>query len=146
MKKAVFSKLASSKAFYAQARELMPKIELTEVEGFVFDLMEDFFKSYQRIPTREEMLLQLSALPEAERQYIRDYREFVLAIYVPTNVEERYLMDQLIEMAAKNQLRHGITAIAKTFDTKAAKDVERDIQGLIMRSYGQRDRRVENFE
>ena len=145
MIKTVFAKLATSNKFYTQAREILPELELTSIESNVFNLIEDFFKNYKRTPTRQELLLQLSSLDEAERKFIKDYKDFVSVMFSTdtTAVQDQYLIDQTTEMAAKAGIRKRITEIAKTFDIKTSSEIITDVQELLIRTNTGRGQRVE---
>jgi KaiC/GvpD/RAD55 family RecA-like ATPase len=91
------------------------------------------------------MLLHLSNLSEAERKFIKDYKEFVNTMFKTDTaaVQEQYLIDQTTEMAAKVGLRKRITEIAKTFDIKTASEIITDVQDIIIKTNTGRGQRVE---
>ena len=142
IKRAVFNRLVSS-TFFIDARELIPLVEFTSIEHNIALLLGEFFDKYFRTPTREELLLQLSQLPEEERKFVKDYKTVVGAMYTPADVDEKYLLDQLREMATKSLIKQKITEVAKSFEIKTASEIMLDIQDLVVRSPTKQKNRIE---
>ena len=77
MNKQIFSKIVSSTSFYIEVKDTVEKSDLTRVENNLLTLISRFFGKYSRVPTREELLLFFEDLPDGEKKFISEYKEYV---------------------------------------------------------------------
>jgi archaellum biogenesis ATPase FlaH len=143
----VFSKIVGSKGFYIDSRDLLREVDLSNIESNMLGLLDEFFKKYERMPTREEMLLFLGELPDSEQKFIADYKSYINEAYKvdsALNIDDKVLLTELREQANKQRIKHEIVRIADTFDARSSKEITESLQKLLFSNQeGNRERRIE---
>lgn len=132
----IFSKIICSGAFYAKVKSLIVQAQLTNVESNIYKLITVFFEKYERMPTREELLLSFDNLPESERKYLHEYKDYINKTYQTVvevaNVDEQVLLDSLCEVIEKRGIKNKLVAIANDFDKKNTIGILDDIKDLLI--------------
>ena len=141
------AKAVASREFYVDCWELLRQLEMTNVERNTFDLLDKFFLKYERMPTREELLLFTGELPEQEQKHLPSYKEFVNVIYndnPAVQIEGKVLHDKIKEKVSKQRIKDKIVHVADTFDHKTAQEIMSELEGLVFSEQPMnQERRVE---
>ena len=130
------AKATKSLGFFVDARDILQDIELTNIEHNTVKLMSLFFDKYSRLPSREELLLFLPELPEAEDKFIPDYRKFINQVYADdvASIDEKVLLAELKERGEKERLKDRIISMADTFDARSSKEITEEMVKAIFQS------------
>jgi len=138
MNKQIFSKIVSSTPFYVEVKDTVEKSDLTRVENNLLTLISRFFGKYSRVPTREELLLFFEDLPDGEKKFISEYKEYVNEVYTAdvSTIDEKVLKEQVEEESKKKHIKDGIVKIAGSFDKNDSKIIVEDLKDLL---YGSMD-------
>jgi len=142
--KHILAKSLRYKAFYLDARDIALRTELEHKEFYAFRLLQEFFETYERMPSREEMLIKLSDLPEKENEFIKEYKGLVNELYaMPDDVGEDLLMDQLKEAAEKERIKKFLVRAADTFNDAKSSELLQSMQDIVVAGEAVKTRRVQ---
>jgi len=129
-----FKKATLSAEFYLDAKALLREIELSKIQFNTLNLVDKFFAKYERMPSREELMLFFDELPEPERKFVPDYKAFVNEMYAndtAKGIDNKVMLAELKERVSKQRIKSKMVKIADTFDVKDATGIMKELQGLM---------------
>ena len=130
------AKAVTAPGFFIDARDILQHIELTNIEHNTVKLMSSFFDKYARMPSRQELLLFLPELPEAEDKFIADYRTYINQVYADdaATIDDGELLSELKERQEKERLKGSIITMADSFDVRSSKETIDEMVKTIFQS------------
>jgi len=133
MNKQIFSKMVASTSFYIEVKDVVSQGEMTRVENNILVLVDKFFGKHSRVPTREELLLFFEDLPDGEKKFISEYKEYVNEVYSTdvSGIDSKVLKSFVEEEAKKKHIKDGIVKIATSFDKSDSNIIVQDLKDLL---------------
>jgi archaellum biogenesis ATPase FlaH len=142
----VLSKAVASQSFYIEARDLLTKLDGTNIEKSVLRLINRFFEKYERTPSREELLLFFYDIPEQEAKFIQEYKDFVNRIYKESSngIDPAVLLREMKDKISKSDIKETIIKVVDNFERTETKQIIETLQNAVMGATEEdRHRRVE---